>query len=135
MSDFKILEEHYRTIFSKLKPDILQKVCDHYRESADEARKEAEKNKDFEGFAKEMEQISILAERAITKCTSTKNDEETSDEETFDEEIEMMNKVFDGLTIATYCLKWYPSKYASYYYNSFFPPILAVRRRKKTSEK
>ena len=135
MSDFKILEEHYRTIFSKLKPDILQKVCDHYRESADEARKEAEKNKDFEGFAKEMEQISILAERAITKCTSTKNDEETSDEETFDEEIEMMNKVLDGLIIATYCVKRYPSKYASYYYYSFFPPILAVRRRKKTSEK
>ena len=83
----------FKTIFPKLNPETRENLYDVFRKSVSE---------------KEMEQIVILAERAM------KNDEESSDEET------ELNKLLGGVTIAQ---------------GGVLPNIQAVLLPKKTSEK
>ena len=77
MSDNKIFSDNktFWKIFAKLKPETRQNMCDVFRKTAEEARKDGNGE-----MVKEMEMSVIMAERAITKCNSSKNDEETNSE-------------------------------------------------------
>jgi len=85
------IQDFFKRIFPKLEPEDRQNMFDVFRKMADEARKKADKNKEMEAYAKKMEMIFIMAEEAITKCTSTDECISTDEE---------LNKLLGGLTIA-----------------------------------
>ena len=105
------IQDFFKDIFPKLEPEDRQNIFDVHRKMADEARKKADKNKEMEAYAKKMEMIFIMAEEAITKCTSTDECISTDEE---------LNKLLGGLTIAQ---------------GGVLPNIQAVLLPKKTSEK
>jgi len=105
------IQDFFKRIFPKLEPEDRQNMFDVFRKMADEARKKADKNKEMEAYAKKMEMIFIMAEEAITKCTSTDECISTDEE---------LNKLLGGLTIAQ---------------GGVLPNIQAVLLPKKTSEK
>ena len=109
--NISLYKTFFKEIFPKLKPESRQNIFDVHRKIADEARKEADKNKEMEGYAKEMEMVFIMAEEAMTKCTSTDGCTSTDEE---------LNKLLGGLTIAQ---------------GGVLPNIQAVLLPKKTSEK
>ena len=105
------IQDFFKDIFPKLEPEDRQNIFDVHRKMADEARKKADKNKEMEAYAKKMEMIFIMAEEAITKCTSTDECTSTGEE---------LNKLLGGLTMAQ---------------GGVPPNIQAVLLPKKTSEK